>query len=261
MITFGTLDDMGGVETFPLLDGFAKRTTILRNDEAARPSPHAFLIEQSPGSEVRAHFHHNAEFQVMVAGSGRLGRHRVGPLIVHYAGQQTGYGPIIAGPDGLWYVTLRPVTEFGAWFLPEMGPRVDRRIPKGQTTSPQIESAEAADLKRVGEAQLTTMIDPQPSGVAAWLLRLPPRGTESVPIHPAGGGRFCLVTGGSVRWQGKLLSRLSCVWFSAGEPLPKITAGPDGTECLVLQFPANAWAYESNLGRARDGEPTRLTPD
>jgi hypothetical protein len=257
VIEHGTLDGGGAVETFPLLAGFAKRTTILKNDEAARPSPHAFLIEQSPGSEVRAHFHHNAEFQVMVAGSGRLGRHPVGPLIVHYAGQQTGYGPIIAGDSGLSYITLRAVTEFGAWFLPEMGPSVDRRIPKGQTTSPQVD---AVDLAGIVAPQLMTMVDPKPSGLAAWLMRLPPGGSARAPEHAGGAGRFYLVTGGRMRHGGELLGRWSCAWSAADEVLFDVVAGSEGLECLVLQFPAKAWAFESMLGQARDGEPARLPP-
>jgi hypothetical protein len=37
-------------------------------------------------------------------------------VVVHYAGAFTGYGPLIAGPQGITYFTLRPVCESG--FIP-----------------------------------------------------------------------------------------------------------------------------------------------
>jgi hypothetical protein len=41
--------------------------------------PMAFLVEQSAGSTVQAHFHAANQFQVVVAGRGVLGRHEVAP--------------------------------------------------------------------------------------------------------------------------------------------------------------------------------------
>src|SRR5918997_5705706 len=46
--------------------------------------PMAFLVEQSAGSTVQAHFHAANQFQVVVAGRGMLGRHEVAPICVHY---------------------------------------------------------------------------------------------------------------------------------------------------------------------------------
>ena len=50
---------------------------------------------------VPQHFHHVDQFQVIVAGGGRLGTHGVEPLAVHYAGAYTAYGPIVAGAQGV----------------------------------------------------------------------------------------------------------------------------------------------------------------
>src|SRR5688572_22188693 len=81
-------------------------------------APQAFLVEQDAGTVIEPHFHVENEFQVIVAGSGSLGRAAVEPVVVHYAGGHTGYGPISAGRDGLSYFTLRTRMDPGAHFLP-----------------------------------------------------------------------------------------------------------------------------------------------
>ena len=81
-------------------------------------SPTVFLVEQPPNSVLAPHFHAQNQFQVVKDGSGTLGPHAVGPGSVHYAGAFTGYGPLVAGPAGLSYFTIRAVYETGANFLP-----------------------------------------------------------------------------------------------------------------------------------------------
>lgn len=88
------------------------RTDIVAEGDAERPGPHAFLVEQRPDVVLPAHFHLNDPFQVVVAGRGTLGRRPIAPIAVHYARGRTGYGPIVAGPDGAELLTLRfPLPE------------------------------------------------------------------------------------------------------------------------------------------------------
>ena len=49
----------------------------------------------------------------VVGGGGTMGRHEIAPIMVHYAGAYSGYGPIIAGPEGVKYFTIRAVHEAG----------------------------------------------------------------------------------------------------------------------------------------------------
>jgi hypothetical protein len=140
MIRMGTRDVAEANPQRYILDkGTSLKNVFIASPPEERPSPNAYLIKQEPHSMIRPHYHHASQFQVIVAGSGRIGRHDVRPLTLHYAGQQTGYGPLVAGPDGLWYFTLRAVTESGAWFLPESAKAADRDIPKTQMTiAPRI---------------------------------------------------------------------------------------------------------------------------
>ena len=53
--------------------------------------PMAFLVEQDAGAVVGAHYHQADQFQVVVGGTGRLGRHDVAPGAIHYAGAWSPY--------------------------------------------------------------------------------------------------------------------------------------------------------------------------
>src|SRR3954464_12357154 len=66
--------------------------------------PMAFLVEQPPGSVVQTHFHEANQFQLVVGGSGTLGKHAVQPIAVHYSNAFSAYGPITAGEEGLQYL-------------------------------------------------------------------------------------------------------------------------------------------------------------
>ena len=56
-------------------------------------SPTVFLVEQPAGMVLPAHFHRNNQFQLVVAGSGKIGPTRLEPVTIHYAGACTAYGP------------------------------------------------------------------------------------------------------------------------------------------------------------------------
>jgi hypothetical protein len=77
-------------------------------------SPTMFLVEQPAGKVLPTHWHRENQFQVVVGGGGTMGRHEIAPIMVHYAGAYSGYGPIIAGPEGVKYFTIRAVFEQGA---------------------------------------------------------------------------------------------------------------------------------------------------
>ncbi len=102
----------------------------------ASGAPHAFLIEQDPDTTILPHFHRQNQFQVIVGGGGSLGRHAVQPLLVHYAGAYTGYGPIVCGVQEVQYLTLRPRYDSGAQFMPEARERLVRGPKKHFSSEP-----------------------------------------------------------------------------------------------------------------------------
>lgn len=88
--------------------------------DAASASDHqGVVVTAPPGHSLRAHYHGVPQFQVFHQGTGRVGRHDVSTVSVHYADALTPYGPIVAGPDGLAYAVLRPRPDAGAHWMPE----------------------------------------------------------------------------------------------------------------------------------------------
>src|SRR3981189_3888745 len=102
MIRIGTLEKARAERRHHILPN---GTGYWRNGLSASPgqdavAPQAFLVEQDPGTVIEPHFHLQDEFQVMVGGSGSLGRHAVQPVSVHYSGARTGSWPLTAGRGG-----------------------------------------------------------------------------------------------------------------------------------------------------------------
>ncbi len=98
-----------------LYNGARYRRSGLLGRQASDPeTPQAYPIEQQPGSAVPPHFHETNQFQVVVKGAGKSGRHRLGAHAIHFAGGHAAYGPIHASPEGLFYFTLRARSDRGA---------------------------------------------------------------------------------------------------------------------------------------------------
>ena len=211
------------------------RTGLITSPPEERVSPQAFLVEQDPDSVIEPHFHLENEFQVMVAGSGSLGRHPVEPISVHYAGAHTGYGPIPSGSDGLSYFTLRARMDSGAQFLPEAREKM-QRVPKRHLLGNPVRPSKTSVLAARREAELVTVLEPQADGIAAWLLRIPAGRSAPAQTHP-GGARFLLIIGGVLEVNGERLPRLSTV-FTTAQEAPQLRAGTEGLELLLLQFPS-----------------------
>ena len=238
MIRTGTHDQAAASRSkFTLANGTGYYKSIfLESPPAETLAPQSFLVEQDADSVILSHFHLQNEFQVVVQGGGSFGRHPVRPLTVHYAGAHTGYGPITAGPEGLWYFTLRPRMDFGAKFLPESRDEMVKG-PKRQVLGGPIEVNEAHCVRT--EPSCEAIFPPQADGIGAWMMRLPPNASVAAPEHAGGLGRFYVVASGRarVRQTAESLMRWATVFVTPDEEPVQIHAGGEGAEVLVLQFP------------------------
>ena len=213
------------------------RTNIIAGGGMA-DGPHAYLVEQLPEVVLPPHFHMNDQFQVVVAGSGMLGRsHKLAPLTVHFARGKTAYGPIVAGLKGLSYLTLRQHLEYGAHYLSDPNIRVDRAAAKFHTTSDPVAAPDADELRAATTSSQKVLIPPNADGLAVWSSRLPPSAALAVPLHDPQAGRFHVVVGGTAIMGSETFPLWSCIWVSAGEQPVSIKAGLGGAELLTLQFP------------------------
>ena len=205
-------------------------------------SPTVFLVEMDPNTEVETHFHRNNQFQVFLQGSGSIGPHALAPCMVHYAGAYTGYGPLKAGPQGLWYFTMRPVYEFGAQYLPERRDQL-LRGPKRHFSSNALEPMTTDALAALSAVQSEDLTAPSGDKLAVQVLRLPP-GASHRAISPHGSaGQFFVLLSGSICHDGQWLRRWEHLFVSEQEDRYTVQAGPQGAQVLLLQYPVKAAEY------------------
>jgi hypothetical protein len=210
---------------------------LISSPDPVWPAPQGFLVQQDGGWELPPHFHREDQFQVVVNGGGTLGRHRLEPLTVHYASGESGYGPIVAGPHGLWYFTLRATTDpGGAWWLPESRAEMTPNKPKRQATSAPVATSDGTALFARRDASVEPVLEPHADGVAAWLLRVPPHVEVRTPQADAPhGGRFHVVAAGQMHVGMERLPQYALAFTTPDEPLVA-RAGAGGLELLVLQY-------------------------
>jgi hypothetical protein len=198
--------------------------------------PQAFLVEQEMNAVVHPHFHFVDQFQVVVEGGGAIGRHAVQPIMAHFAGASTAYGPITPGEGGLKYFTLRASADgTGAQFLPAAKARMSRGPKRYVLADPVLPSAAEALAER--REAVTEMVLAEPDGLAILMLRIPPNGHLAAPEPSRGAGQSLLVTTGSIRHEGQVLGRLSALFVPPDEAAFAAEAGPEGAEILLLQYP------------------------
>jgi len=199
--------------------------------------PDAYIIEQGPNAYGPPHFHRADEFQLIMIGSGKLGRDDVEPFVVHYAGAYTPYGPIDPGPNGIGYLTLRTLYDPGAQMMPEQREqlRAGKRKPRAHVSGRlNVGSARSANAPACEE-----IFAPEPDGLAALLYHVPPTGSVTGPDPAGGGGQYWVVLDGAMQSaDGTPLPERSCVFVSSDEPPQRIVAATAPLDVLVLQFPA-----------------------
>ncbi|MGE4240339.1 hypothetical protein [Ramlibacter sp.] len=243
MIQFGNLDRSLGPSRVVRKAQFVGEVTnlIVPDKNSAAPRPQAFLVEQSANWTLPTHFHQEHQFQVFVSGGGRFGVHAVPHLAVHYASPHAGYGPLVSGGDGLAYMTMRAVgDDTGAWYLPDKRDHLDKRVAKRQAHGAPSGAMDSATLASLADPQTEVLLEPDAEGLAAWLLRWPAGATGVFPAGAElGGGRFVVVHQGSLVMPEGQVNALGVAWAAPGDVM-RGTAGPQGLEAVVVQFPAAA---------------------
>ena len=198
--------------------------------------PQGFLVHQPPGAITPAHFHEPNQFQVFVAGNGRMGAAPAKPLTVQYANGHTPYGPIVAGDEGVQYFTLRQRWDPGAKYLPASKDRLQKGRQRTRLKSGIDVSDEATRRSRTS-ATVETIMSEETDGLAAWIWRMGPGASMDLPAAARTGGQYLIVASGTQLHEGKALDRLSTIFVSPEEPPFNVAAGDDGLDLLVLQFP------------------------
>ena len=205
-------------------------------------SPTAFLVEQPPNYPLLPHFHRQNQFQLFVDGSGSIGREELGAVTVHYAGAYTGYGPLVSGPDGIKYFTIRAVCESGFTPISDAKQKMVRG-PKRHAKSDPLPPLAPAALMALPQVEHQTLIEPGADGMGAGLTRLPPGARLPVAQVAGSEGQFLFVTGGTLMHGDLCLGRWENLFLLTGSTPPALIAGPGGAEVVAMYIPHKEAAY------------------
>jgi hypothetical protein len=192
--------------------------------------PMAFLVEQDPGSTATAHYHQADQFQLIVGGRGIMGTHEAKPVMVHFAGKHSPYGPIRAdNATGVHYFTLRNGFDPGARFMASADNRAALRSVPARRHRERVVGPLVSETGAI--------IRPEPDGMGAWRYRAKP-GERVIGPDPAWGrGQYWVVTEGSVTWDGRDIPLLSCVFVYPDDAPFSAYAGANGADVVAMQFP------------------------
>lgn len=207
-------------------------------DRGGAGRPQAFTVEMSPNKKVGAHYHTVSQYQVILRGGGHIGSHPVSTYSVHYTDPYTTYGPLVAGPDALHYMTLRAAGDPGPQYLAKPGVKEAIRPSRRRfLLSTDIRSSTPDEAAALTSPHIDVLLEPNDDGVASTLYRLGPNMTVRGPDPSLGGGHYFMVIGGALEFDGERLDIDSTLFVEADDPALTLRAGGAGADVLFLQFP------------------------
>lgn len=207
-------------------------------------SPTIFLVEQPAGMVLPAHFHRNNQFQLVVAGAGKIGPKKLEPVTIHYAGAYTAYGPLAAGPDGLKYFTIRPIQESGMQVVAETPQAEWPQGPRSHATSKQVAVLSDHELAQVTQLDTLNAFAGE-GGMRADVCILSPGSKLDFSCHDEAEGVFIIVLAGSVEVETVTLGLWESVFLSSDKLETLIRAGAGGAQVAILAPPSLDAAYRS----------------
>lgn len=197
--------------------------------------PQAFMVQYAPGRVLRTHFHDVDEFQIVVAGQGSFGRHAIAAFTVHFARAFTPYGPIVAGVEGLAFLTLRAQRDSaGPQLLPDQRGALDKVIARHPWQVAERLSLAPADAA-MSIVPLTKLIDG--SGLAAWVVQLPPGCCAALPPAQGSGGQYVVALQGSIRLGSRTLAAPAVGFVAHNEVSLNLASDREAATLVVLNFP------------------------
>ena len=210
-------------------------TDFIKSSKDTPNAPSAYLVEHAPGRLSPAHYHAHDQFQILVKGKGKIGRHDLAPYTVHFARAYTPYGPLLADHATGWaFMTLRTRYDPGAQHLPAAADTLkqipDRRPWKISQAVVFPEAGNGVSLQ-----QVPAIKDEQ--GLCVCTLAMAPD-SETIAPDPSGGdGQFILVVKGSLLHDTRERPAMAVMFVRHDEKALAIRAGSQGLEALILNFP------------------------
>ena len=208
---------------------------------AVSSAPQALLTEMSANETILPHFHGITQFQIFPAGSGKMAKTDVQPLMLQYKDHHTAYGPVIAGQHGLTFIALRNrLGDSAPVYLSKPGYKEKLKPSKRRNwMSQHIELSTPPVLKFRSDVAWEPVFEPEKiaDAMSAHLLRLGAGMCTTGPEPSKTGGYYVFVANGSIVIEAQALPHWSMVFVEPTECALEIKAGTAGLEALVMQFP------------------------
>ena len=202
--------------------------------------PHAAMLEFSPGRTSQPHFHPVDQFQVLISGKGRMGRHDMGTYCVHFSRAYTPYGPFVSDEVvGLVCFNLHALVNqnYRAFHLPQEAGRL-KQVPNRQPWQITSHANFPGELLQDVVLQDIPGIQDE-NGLAGHTLSMRPNVQSYSPGCANGAGQYLIVVEGSIVHGGKELNAPALVFVYPEEAAYQVQAGGGGAKALVLNFPAS----------------------
>jgi hypothetical protein len=206
-------------------------------DRGDEPRPQGWLIDFPAERRVNLHFHDTDQFQVFFPSPGStFRRHQMEPLVVHYADAYSTYGPIVAGPADMHFMTLRAKGSRFVAYLPQEREKLVKKGKRNYHVGLQSWLSEPMPADR--EARMKPLFKPQFDNMAIHAVAAGPGARFEGPSPRQSSGQYYCVVDGTFNDGAQRLERMAVAWRGPGDDLPALVAGPEGGRLLVMQFPA-----------------------
>ena len=205
----------------------------MREANTDRHAPQAYLVEQPRRATVPPHFHDTDQFQVFVTGAASFGKDRVVPVMVHYAGGHTPYGPIVTAEEGTHYFTLRKHWDSGGKPMPASRGQL-RAVARCHRMSDPVDPSD------LPAGRTLDLIPIEANGLGARLFAIEGAAQKTLDIDEPGAGQYLLVLDGEAMIDGTPLTTHACLFRAEEEPAFSVTTGKNGARLLLMQFPTGS---------------------
>ncbi len=210
--------------------------------------PHASLNRHDKGYFNGTHYHVVDQFQVVIEGSGTLGRHALAQYGVHFTRAYTPYGPLVSeDAKGLTFFALRAHRDRGPQRIPQeidQLKKVANRKPWQTTCQAKFPDQQLQAASQGCTLQpIVNMVNDQ--GLSAYALTMKPDAVTTAPDPSQGDGQYLVLVNGSLWLGDKEYKSMALVFVSPEEGRLQLRAGSEGLEALVLNFPRPLYKHYS----------------
>jgi hypothetical protein len=191
----------------------------------------ALFAEYGEGVAL-THAHPVDQWQLYVAGTARLAKKPVAPVVLQYTDAWVPYGPIEVSKAGFALLALWPRPNDETYEMPQAADTIRSHL-RGQPHRLLKARLEAA-AEVVAAPSETTLIEEGAIWARRW--RLPAGATLETPDPSQGGGQFFVPLQGTVEYEGREYARWSTVYVGPRDGQIVLRAGARGAEVLGTQF-------------------------